>query len=306
MSALAEVAGAELVEYGQSVQGRPLEAVRVPAQAGDPSARGTTSIPRIACTANIHGPEWIGSQVALEFLRRLGRPGDAVHALRQRCEVWVIPCLNPDGYAETHRRQGDAPLSILRTNAQGVDLNRNFPLPHGRPHLSWLGAGSRRPGDATYRGTAALSEPETRHLDALLTEKRFHASANLHSFMGTMIPARVTHPRQFEVYKSLCRVFATAQATTRYRRLSSRLFDVFTGEMEDHQHHAHDTWAMCVETFPLTRSFAQHLRAPSTFWRFNPRDPSPWLANDVPALTAWFDAALDLARPGSIGAAGAH
>lgn len=294
MIALADAAGGDLVQYGESVQRRPLEAVRVP-----PIEAGH-DLPKVACTANIHGPEWIGSLVALDFLRRLGRAEDPVAALRHRCEVWVVPCLNPDGYAETHRRQGIGPLSVLRTNARGVDLNRNFPLPHGRPHLSWLGAGSPRPGDATYRGTAALSEPETRQLDELLTEQRFHASANLHSFMGTMIPARCTHPRQFATYKDLCRRFTGAQSTVRYRRLSSRLFDVFTGEMEDHQHHAHDTWAMCIETFPIGKSFAQHWRAPSTFWRFNPKDPSPWLDNDVPALAAWLNAALDLPRPGTL------
>jgi hypothetical protein len=33
------------------------------------------------------------------------------------------------------------------------------------------------------------------------------------------------------------------------------------------------------------------------FWRFNPHDPRPWIANDVPAVTAFLHAALDLPPP---------
>ncbi len=57
---------------------------------------------------------------------------------------------------------------------------------------------------------------------------------------------------------------------------------MWTGEQEDWQHHVHGTWALTVEVFPLAASFRQHLRALSLFWRFNPRDPRPWVDNDVP------------------------
>lgn len=285
---LAASLGAEQVTYGRSVQGRPLRAVVVPTTCARPK--------RVLCTANIHGPEWIGTRVALGLLRAL--KGDSTASLREQAEVWVIPCLNPDGYARTWEAGGEGPLADLRTNANGVDLNRNFPLPDGSP--SWLpGAGSSRHGDATFRGTAPLSEPETASLDALFSAQNFHASANLHSFMGTVIPASVRDRISFRSYKQLAKHFAAAQPTKRYRRLSSRLFDVFTGEQEDHQHHVHHTWAMCVESFPIVASYAQHMRAPSTFWRFNPRDPTPWVDNDVPGLLAYFDHALTLERPTS-------
>ncbi len=285
--AAAERLGAACIEYGTSVQGRPLRAIQVPSRRPD--------APRVLCSANIHGPEYIAAHVALGLLEGLADLGPAA-ALRERAEVWVIPCLNPDGYARTWDADGAGPLASLRPNANGVDLNRNFPLPAGSP--SWLpGAGSSTPGDATYRGTAALCEPETRHLDALLRDQRFHASANLHSFMGTVIPARVRDRTDFGVYKQLARALAAGQRHTRYRRLSNRLFDVFTGEQEDHQHHVHRTWAVCVESFPVLTSFRQHLRAPSTFWRFNPRDPQTWVENDVPGLVGFFDAALRLDRP---------
>jgi hypothetical protein len=279
---LAAKLGAEVLEYGKSVEGRPLRAIRVP-------ATGATTA-RVLCAANIHGVEWIGGRVAHGFLRSLG----AEHAaLRSRAEVWVIPCLNPDGHARTWERAGVGRLATLRSNARGVDLNRNFPRPKGAK-ASWIpGTGSGRPGDPTYRGLGPLSEPETAALAALLDRTPFVASVSLHSFMGSLIPPKVESPSDARTYRDLCRAFAAAQRAHRYVRLASRL-DVFTGELEDHQHHVHRTWALTVEVFPVVASLRQHLRAPSTFWRFNPRRPDDWVANDVPGLMAFFEAALSL------------
>ena len=285
-------AGGELVPYGQSVDGETLEAVRVPCP--------TEGAPRVMCSANIHGPEWIGCELALALLRARGDEGSSAHALGQRAELWVIPCLNPDGYRRTWELGGEGPLSSLRTNANGVDLNRNYPLPGGAKRRALPGAGSTTPGDATYAGTGPLSEPETAAFDRLCAEQNFHASTNCHSFMGTLIPARVTDRPCFGRYKALCRSFFDAQPQRRYRRLSARIFDVFTGEQEDHQHHVHDTWAVCVETFPVLASYRQHFRSPSTFWRFNPHDPKPWVANDLPGLVAWLGAAIDTPRPSEL------
>ncbi|MEM7157517.1 MAG: M14 family metallopeptidase [Myxococcota bacterium] len=285
-------AGGELVPYGQSVDGEALEAVRVPCS--------TPDAPRVMCSANIHGPEWIGCELALALLRARGEADSSAHALGQRVELWVIPCLNPDGYRRTWEQHGVGPLSDLRTNANGVDLNRNYPLPGGARRRALPGAGSKTPGDATYAGSAPLSEPETAAFDRLCAEQRFHASTNCHSFMGTLIPARVTDRACFRRYKQLCRAFFDAQPKRRYRRLSARVFDVFTGEQEDHQHHVHDTWAVCVETLPVLASYRQHLRAPSTFWRFNPHQPQAWIDNDLPGLVAWLSAAIDVPRPSAV------
>jgi predicted deacylase len=286
------LSGVELVHYGHSVEGRALTAVRVPRRnAGD-------SGPRILVCANTHGPEFIGNRVCTAMLRALGESDSPVHRLLERAELWLVPCINPDGYARTCAVDGAGELPSLRHNKNGVDLNRNWPLPEGERRLPLPGAGSPRPGDATYRGTHPLSEPETASLDRLLDEQRFHASANLHSFMGTMFPARVSDRGSFVRYRELCSALSEAQPKTRYRWLASRRFDTFTGEQEDHQHHRHRCWAICVECFPLAASFSQHLRAPSLFWRFNPHDPSAWIANDVPGIVAYLLAALELPRPG--------
>ncbi|PRP97102.1 Carboxypeptidase T precursor [Enhygromyxa salina] len=288
--------GAELLEYGRSVEGRPLHAVRIPRRDGSGSS------PRVLVCANTHGPEFIGNRVCTGILAQLasGTPPAPLRELVERAELWLAPCLNPDGYARTYARDGVGPLATLRHNHHGVDLNRNWPLPRGTRRLPLPGAGSSTPGDATYRGPHALSEPETAALDRLLEQQDFHASANLHSVMGTMFPARVHTREDFQTYRRLCRALARAQPRTRYLRLASRVFDTFTGEQEDHQHHERRCWSICVECFSLPASLAQTFgrRAP-LFWRFNPRDPQPWVDNDVPGVAAYLLAAIATPRPSS-------
>jgi len=285
---LAARAGGEVVVYGESVEGRPLEAVRVPATA--PGA------PKVLCGANLHGLELIGTGVALGLLAGLG--DGAVDGLRRAAEVWVIPSLNPDGHARTFSRGGAGRFAELRCNARGVDLNRNFPRPLGAPASRVPGAGSDRPGAVTYRGPAPLSEPESRALDALLSRERFHAVVSLHSTMGTLLPARVLDRPAAEGYRALCRAFTQRQRAFRYLRLQSRSFDVFTGELEDHAHHHHRAWACCVEHYPLHHDVAARLTAPGLFWRFNPRRPATYLDNDGPAVAGFLEAAAARPRPG--------
>jgi predicted deacylase len=287
--ALAGRLSAEVVTFGESVEGRPLLAVRVPALR--PGA------PAVLCAANLHGLELVASHVALALLEALA--GGGQDALRERAEVWVAPSLNPDGAARTFAALGRGRVGELRKNARGVDLNRNFPLPRGASPSRIPFAGSGRPGAATYRGPVPFSEPETRAVEVLLARGQFHAVASLHSTMGTFIPARVLEAEPFLAYASLGRAFAGAQRVP-YRTLHSRTLDVFTGELEDHAHHHHRAWAACVESYPLWADVATRLGA-SAFWRFNPRRPDVWAANDVPALVAYFQAALALPRPASEG-----
>ncbi|MGH9553859.1 MAG: M14 family metallopeptidase, partial [Terriglobales bacterium] len=229
---LAIAAGAEIIRYGTSSRGRPLLAARIRC----PQANA----PAVLCSANIHGPEYIGRMVALSLLERIAavRAGTAadteISRLLARAQVWIIPCLNPDAYARVWELCGRGTMAQLRPNENGVDLNRQFPLPRGQRYSKLPFAGSMQRGDATYRGEGALCEPESAALNDLLTRVHFVASANLHSTMGTLIPAHVTCFTCFARFKHLCRVYRRAQKHTRYIRLSSRIFDAFTGELEDY------------------------------------------------------------------------
>lgn len=262
-------------DYGVSVQGRPLRGIEL----------GTEG-PRVLVTAGIHGIEWIGVLVALEVLRQGPIEG---------ARLLVCPALNPDGIARTEGTGGDAPVGSLRKNANGVDLNRNFPLPYGATPSRIPFAGAMNATSATYRGPAPLSEPETRALIELLADDPPHAAVNLHSFMGTLIAARVWHPSDWLGYRRM--VQACHRAGARYQRLGSPVFDVFTGELEDWLHHGLGCWAVCMECFSVAESFRQHLRAPTAFARFNPTDPSAVVARDAPAVRAMLRAALEHPRP---------
>ena len=253
--------------YGSSVEGRDLYAVRI----------GEGTMP-LVITAGIHGLEYIGVRTALEVMRQ----GPITEAT-----LWVVPTVNPDAYARTWAAHGEGPVGTLRKNARGVDLNRNFPLPwNARPAPLGI-AGSNNPQSATFRGPTPLSEPESHALARWLRQVGPHGAVGLHAFMGTLIPARVKHMSDWFGYSRLCRAFRQGQgARRRYLRLSSPVLDVFTGELEDWLHHALACWAVCIECFGIEESLRQHWRAPTSFWRFNPRAPGPIVERDAAGVRA--------------------
>jgi len=120
---------------GVSVEGRPLLA----AQSGSGPVR-------IYLIGGIHGDE-IEGRSALDFAK------DVTHAA---ATIRIVRDLNPDGTA-----------AYRRTNARGLDLNRNWPARNFAP-----GSGG---------GPTPLSEPETRALDQDLRAFRPHVVVVLHS-----------------------------------------------------------------------------------------------------------------------------
>jgi len=89
---------------------------------------------RYLVMGQMHGDEPAGSYVVLNKLLK----ADPI----PNVALWLIPTMNPDG-----RRRG------TRTNARGVDLNRNF------PSKTWVKQGK---GTRYWSGPRPASEPETR------------------------------------------------------------------------------------------------------------------------------------------------
>jgi len=112
-----------------SVQGRPIEAIRI----GDP--RGVP----VLIVGVIHGREEAGLLVT-DVLQTMTPPAGV--------QWWIVPNMNPDGVA----------LNV-RGNANRVDLNRNFPY-------LWAPLGTR--GYWQFAGTARASEPETQAMMAFI------------------------------------------------------------------------------------------------------------------------------------------
>jgi hypothetical protein len=127
---------------GRSVQGRDIVAYRK----GRAGAARTVMV-----IGEMHGDERGGLVTAKHLIERV--------AVRTDVDVWVIQTINPDGYA-----------ARTRTNAHGVDLNRNFPE-------NWVRSGR---GTPKYSGPRPASEPETKALMAFLTAVQPDEVASIH------------------------------------------------------------------------------------------------------------------------------
>jgi murein tripeptide amidase MpaA len=271
LDTLARALGTTVTTIGASVEGRPISAVTI--DRGHPHT--------VLVTANMHGVEFVGCLAALRVLQRCADKTDVdAVALLDRANVVCVPCVNPDGYARTWRQDGVGTVKELRTNARGVDLNRNFPVPHAstwhRRHL-FPSQGTDDDRVATFRGVGPASEPETQALLSLIRQHSLIGAVAYHSFMGSLIPPKTTSTSDARQYRSLCRTFRQAEKRQRSFTLFFPSLDVFTGELDDWLHHEAGAWALTVEIFPIWRSVQQHLRSPSLFWRFNPRAPDRYV-----------------------------
>jgi protein MpaA len=137
---------------GTSVQGREI----VAEQLGDPAAERV-----ILAVGVIHGDETAGLDV-IDELREDGAP--------EGTQLWLVPSLNPDGVASGERR-----------NANGVDLNRNFPY-------RWKGGVPKSSG--YYPGPAAESEPETRAAMELIRRIQPDFSVWYHQPWGAVLACK--------------------------------------------------------------------------------------------------------------------
>jgi hypothetical protein len=182
-AATREVAAARLAPppaadtYGTSADGRPLELRRV----GDPAGPV-----RVLVVGSIHGNETAGHAV-VRRLRGLAPPAGV--------QLWLVERANPDGV-----RAG------TRQNARGVDLNRNFPF-------RWAAGG--RPFDTYFPGPSRASEPETRALQALVSEVRPQLTLYYHQHMRLVVLPRGADRSPVRAYAR--RVGLPARRLPRYR-----------------------------------------------------------------------------------------
>lgn len=138
-----------LVELGRSVEGRPIWGLRL----------GHGARARWRVLGAHHGDEASSVDLALATAVALvERSADdpAVAELLERDEVWVVPIVNPDGVAAN-----------TRTNALGVDLNRNY-------GEQWREA-------EWASGASAFSEPETRAVRMWASTRGFVGGLSMHS-----------------------------------------------------------------------------------------------------------------------------
>ncbi len=155
---------------GYSVEGRPIEVYKF----------GNGESERLV-VAGIHGGyEWNTIALADELIAALEESPQIIPA---DVTLYIVRALNPDGDANFHaKREG-------RANANGVDLNHNFPY-HWKEEWDREGCWDYLP---TTGGTHPASEPETVALINFINVHDFDALISYHSaalgiFAGGMPP----------------------------------------------------------------------------------------------------------------------
>lgn len=110
-----------LVSIGKTVQNRDLWALRI---TDNPTVQEDE--PEVLWNGPLHGDETVGLEMNYYFIQHLlenygaaTAEGTRVTNIVNNMDVWVLPSANWDGYS----RAGGA----WRYNANGIDLNRNFP-----------------------------------------------------------------------------------------------------------------------------------------------------------------------------------
>ncbi|KAL3108442.1 hypothetical protein niasHT_015364 [Heterodera trifolii] len=117
-----------LYSVGRSVQGRDLAVIEFSLHPG----RHQILKPEMKYIGNMHGNEAIGRELLLrlaQFLCDGWRQGQrSVVEMLNSTNIHIMPSMNPDGFELTLKTKPEQRGWVTgRTNAHGVDLNRNFP-----------------------------------------------------------------------------------------------------------------------------------------------------------------------------------
>lgn len=116
-----------LYSIGISVEGRRLWAIEI----SDNPGVHELGEPEFKYVANMHGNEVTGRETLLylmQYLCDLYATNEEVRELVDSTRIHLLPTMNPDGYSRTVPGTPDTDFGIAgRANANGLDLNRNFP-----------------------------------------------------------------------------------------------------------------------------------------------------------------------------------
>lgn len=120
---------AKLHSIGKSVEQRDLLVLEISRNVGEPRSVGK---PMFKWVANMHGNEAVGRQLVMfmsQYLLENYGVDDRVTRLVNNTDLWLMPSLNPDGFAAGIEGDciGMGRGGKGRENANRKDLNRDFP-----------------------------------------------------------------------------------------------------------------------------------------------------------------------------------
>jgi len=129
---------------------------------------------RVLVIGAIHGDELSSASVALHWIQLAAQtPAPWSQAIHWR----FVPALNPDGLLATPPR---------RVNANGVDLNRNFPTPHWERDAKLYWEKRTRKDPRRWPGPKPLSEPESAFLHGEMQRFKPNLIVSIHAPYGVL------------------------------------------------------------------------------------------------------------------------
>jgi zinc carboxypeptidase len=176
---------------GRTVRGQTIHGIQL----------GTGSR-RIALIGAIHAGE-SGPELILPALERILTDHKDLLA---HVSIAAIPSVNLD----ERRRLAEGVPWYLRTNANGVDLNRNYPADWETTDYNY-GLDTSDPDSMTYRGPAPASEPETRAVIDFLRANPPEAVFSFHC-LASICGAHLLGPKtaaKDDAYANKCRHLAS-------------------------------------------------------------------------------------------------
>ena len=183
---------------GTTVEGRWLWMVRITSNVIETGYK-----PQFRYISTMHGDEPVGTELLVYLIDTLltSYSSDSdIRSIVDNTEMFIIPMMNPDGNSAT-------PYPT-RYNANGKDLNRNYPVPDGS-----IGS------DGTF-----IIEPENRIVMDFSLTKNFILSANFHTG-ATVVNYLWDYTPVMADDDSLLRLIALNYTSTNPNMLNSTSFD---------------------------------------------------------------------------------
>ncbi len=275
IDALAARSGAEIALLGESTEGRPIRALCF--------GGGDYRKPELLYYALEHSMEYIGAEAALDAARRLADSECSEYL--DKANVWVLPVLNPDGYARVEKQLSSGlGLAFARKNASGVDLNRNFPVAFYHFPGSVF-AGSPLKFSPHYRGAEPCSEQETRVFRDFILGRNFKISLAFHCFGASILYPYFYKKSKCGAHDTLAALagkISFAQRSPYSVKPGHKLY-LTNGSSADWLYDEQGILALVMEIGKLGVKADRPESWINPFFWFNPVDPKEELDNIVPA-----------------------